>query len=329
MIQNDRELEVTMSQLAGMYKALAALKRERARYSETWFAIMAEGPLDEIRRMEADVAAYSARAEVEAADAELWLRVAGSGLHWPDAPTSILTTFLNTLRKGIQAGAEWLYTGGLSTRPTLALKSACDLRVVAFQTGSVRVGLRLPEEATSPDAVPRAIVQDALGKYLAVAQWAAGGEDHTHLEAAVTDPALRRVLLNEVKRMAPRPRGQVDVVELAGRGQPGAVALSKSVHARIDAAIDVAATERVEKCEGDLREIDLDKLSFTLRNVANAGHEVPCSFDADLLETALEALDRRVEVHGVRKVGGRRGTTAGRLQVTRLVELDVAPTSAN
>lgn len=47
--------DVTLEQLARMYRALALLEAERERYSDAWFALMAEGPLDEIRRLEAQL----------------------------------------------------------------------------------------------------------------------------------------------------------------------------------------------------------------------------------------------------------------------------------
>ena len=85
----------------------------------------------------------------------------------------------------------------------------------------------------------------------------------------------------------------------------------------------VAATElekQVEEHEGDLREIDLDALSFTLRNIGEI-EQIQCVFDEDLLEAAKEALDRRVKATGTRMVhSGRR--QPGKLRVTRLVVVE-------
>ncbi|MCK6527594.1 hypothetical protein L6R50_08535 [Myxococcota bacterium] len=321
MIRNDTELRVTLQQLARMYESLAALERDRPRLSDAWFAVMSEGPLDQIRRMEADLREYTGRAVAEEAEAPLWLGVRGAGIDWPATPTSVLTTFLNTLRKGIQSGTEWIATGSLSTRPTLAIQRACDLEVLSLRPGSVRVGLRLPEREDADAGSVAGAAREALDKYATVAAWAGSDEDEGALARRVPDAGLRRVLLTEVKRLAPRPRGGVDAVELSGPSAGGRpVSLTRAAHRRIDAAIDAAASEVVLTYAGDLREIDLDNLSFTLRNVGDAALEVPCGFEPELLDTAIEALDRRVEVHGVRRAGGGRRT--GRLQVTRLVILD-------
>jgi hypothetical protein len=58
MIQNDVELEVTLAQLARMYEAMSALERERARFGDEWFAVMSEGPIEEIHRLEFDLRGY-------------------------------------------------------------------------------------------------------------------------------------------------------------------------------------------------------------------------------------------------------------------------------
>ena len=129
-------------------------------------------------------------------------------------------------------------------------------------------------------------------------------------------------MLNALKPLVPRPRGDVDCVELSGRAVPrGAkIQLTREAHGRIDHAIDRIAAEQVEEHVGDLREIDLDNLQFILRNTEDV-REIRCNFEDDLLEMAKEALDRRVRVTGVRRVvEGRR--VAPTLRVTRLVILD-------
>lgn len=62
MTNQANELETTLAQLARMRRAMAALHAERPRYSEAWFAVMSEGPLEELHRLEAQVDALSGRA---------------------------------------------------------------------------------------------------------------------------------------------------------------------------------------------------------------------------------------------------------------------------
>jgi hypothetical protein len=324
MITNDDQLNQAVEQLGRMYRALAALRRDVLPLNGRQFALMAEGPLDEIRKLQEQIALYTGKAAAEEHDSDVWLRILGLAVTWPDAPTSVLTAFLDAFRKGLQTVAEFTKTGHLTARPTKELKRACDLRVVAFQPGSLCVGVRLPSE-DKPELFDRndlSAVEQALQQYLEAARWVGSDVPHQVLEEFLPNSQARRIVLNALKSFVPRSRGDVERVEISGRsilhGQT--IGLTRTAHQRIDEAIDLIAAEKVEEHVGDLREIDLDNLSFVLRNAEDV-HEVRCVFEDDLLETAKEALDRRVQVTGVRRViEGRRAAPA--LRVTRFEIID-------
>src|SRR5690606_17114556 len=151
---------------------------------------------------ESSVMELGGRREAEEAEAQVWLRIQGAGVSWPEAPSSVLSTFLTTLRKGVQAATERIWTKDLATRPTKQIKQACDLRVTAFQPGSIQIGARLPDP-------PRGVERDpeldesaarALAAYLEVALWAGSEAESDELQSKVPEPELRRLLLNEIKR---------------------------------------------------------------------------------------------------------------------------------
>jgi hypothetical protein len=65
MITNDEQMDQAVDQLGRMYCALSSLRRDVLPKSRQWFTLMAEGPMDEIRRLEEQIAEYSGRAAVE------------------------------------------------------------------------------------------------------------------------------------------------------------------------------------------------------------------------------------------------------------------------
>jgi hypothetical protein len=323
MIRNHDELAQAVEQMARLYRALTTLREEVLPVSPDRYGLLSQGPLDELRRLESAVHEYSGRAVAETQEADVWIRIAGAEVIWPDAPTSVLTNFLDTFRKGVQAATEWMSSGSLAARPTQLLKHACDFRVVGLQPGSLSIGVRIPEPPTQTAAgITEETVREALGRYLTVAAWAGSDLASEELGHQIPDAELRRILLTYVKQLSPRPRGTVEVVELYGRAVPqrAPVQLTRDVHRRLDAAIDAASTEQIERHVGEVREIDLDRCTFKLRQVEVEGtlYEVECEFEPDLYDSAVAALDRRVEVTGVRRVDPGRGRT-GRLKVTRLV----------
>ena len=64
MITNDAELSQSMEQLERMYRALAALRRDVYPVSPQQFALLAEGPEEEIRRLQVDIDIYTGRSEL-------------------------------------------------------------------------------------------------------------------------------------------------------------------------------------------------------------------------------------------------------------------------
>lgn len=77
--------------------------------------------------------------------------------------------------------------------------------------------------------------------------------------------------------------------------------MSQEAVQRISDAIETAISEREERFEGEIREMDLDRQTFRLRNVPQV-NEVPCRFGDDLAPTASTLLGKRVRVIGVRTV---------------------------
>lgn len=323
MIENQEQLSQAIEQMNRMYRALANLKSEVFPLSSRQFALMAEGPSEEIQALQRDIDLYLGRETIEENSADLWLHICGKEIQWPDTPISVLTAFLNSLRKGLQTTATFIATGRLSTRPTSELKQFCDLRVVSLQTGSLRIGTKLPDEVeTNSFNKEKELAHQALSEYLKVATWLDSEQELENLESSILEPQKRRLLLNALKQITPRLRGEIDKVEIYGRliGSGKKISLTRQTHKRIDQAIDHIVAETVETHLGDLREIDLDNYSFILRNSGDI-QEIRCSFEEDLLENAKVALGRRVQVTGVRRVDDNRRSYAI-LKITRLEFVD-------
>ena len=64
MITNDADLGQTIDQMERMYRAIAALRREVYPTSPQQFALMAEGPLEELSHLQEQVDAYTGKAEL-------------------------------------------------------------------------------------------------------------------------------------------------------------------------------------------------------------------------------------------------------------------------
>ncbi len=316
MITNDDQLQQAVEQLGRMYRAMAALRAEVLPVNARQFALMAEGPVDEIRRLQAQIDAYTGREAAEEYDADVWLRLYGRDIEWPEVPTSVLTAALDGFRKGVQMVAQLISTGQVTTRPRLELRRACDMRVVAFRPGSLRVGLRLPDESEVEFTASRekSLGHQALVTYFNVAAWVCSEGDLPDSTQQIEHAQKRRLLLNALKPLVPRPRGDIEGVEISSRLIPDGrtIRLTRDVYHRLVQALDRPAEKEVETYMGHLREIDLDHRTFTLRDVDEVS-TIRCTFQDDLLETARGALGRWVRVSGSRTHKGKHSVNAALL----------------
>jgi hypothetical protein len=320
MITNDEQLNQAVERLGSMYRALAALRAEVLPVNASQFALMAEGPIDEIRRLQVQIDAYTGREAAEEHDADVWLRLYSRDIGWPEVPISVLTAALAGFRKGVQMVARLISSGQVTTRPRLELRRACDMRVIAFRPGSLRVGLRLPDESDGGFAASRekSLGHQALVTYLNVAAWVSAEGDSPDPEQQIGHAQKRRLLLNALKPLVPRSRGDVEGVEISSRLIPDGrtIRLTRAVYHRLVQALERPAAEEVETYVGRLREIDLDHRTFTLRDV-NDVSTIRCTFQDDLLETARGALGRWVRVSGSRPRKGKHAVNAT-LRVSQL-----------
>jgi hypothetical protein len=58
MIRNDAELAQSIEQMERMYRALARLRADIAPVNYANFQLLAEGPIDEIRKLRGEIDAY-------------------------------------------------------------------------------------------------------------------------------------------------------------------------------------------------------------------------------------------------------------------------------
>jgi hypothetical protein len=58
MIRDEAQLQQTLEQMERMLRVLFRLRENVLPQSREWFAIMADGPLEQIRRLEREISAY-------------------------------------------------------------------------------------------------------------------------------------------------------------------------------------------------------------------------------------------------------------------------------
>ncbi len=299
MITNEQEYESAIKAIGLLHQSLLTLRRAlKTKGKEHHFALLAEGPVDELQRLEAEVNAY-----ISPASAELWIHLEGAAIEWGNASTAAITAIVDALRKGIQSLAEFGLRGVAGTKPSKPVRAACDLRLNALAPGSVRLGISLPAPGQSdldPAKDPGVQARLALARMIRGVQWAAKA-DGVDLPS---DPTERKVLLQAISLLVPREGGGISSVDLLPRGAAAPVILRHEARERIQRALTAGSTGTPVSLQGVVREIDLDKKFFRV-NLAD-GNQRDCLFGDEHEQVVTQSLDRLVRVAGIETVKGLR-----------------------
>ena len=225
------QIDQIMELLGGMYRALVTVKERELPAHPALYAVMAEGAVAQIQEFQHqldEISGYSLALERQA---DLWLRIAGPQITWPDTPVRVLVSCLDTLQTGITKIALSLAprkpAGGERARFLDALRRACALQMIALQPGSVQIGLRLPilEELTTEydsllwqEAVSTA--QRAVEEFVQVAAWLAAEDMLNIAEDQQAETLSRRLALETLQNLLSQASQEVESLEIAGRYRP-------------------------------------------------------------------------------------------------------------
>ncbi len=323
-IESGSELRSTLEALSILYGGLEALRAE-CEDDERKLRFLAEGPLDEIRRLETELENYAANFGA-GPRVSLWMTLSGGLARWAETPSRLLTSSLVNLRRAVQSITNFDLSSRTSTRPSRRVIEASDPDVVFLQPGSFSIGLRWygvgqiglfekPEEV---------VTQRALESFFGAIQEVEtlGANALTRLE-----PQRRRILLRAVRDVAPSARSEFDLIGFSGPCISSRKPLVVSLRTRsraVAALHEVADTTEVAYA-GEVRELDLDHKTFKLRDVDVLG-EISCiAADLDFRRVVECAVgERNDSVYRSRRVRifGRRDPSK---KQTRLIVHDLEP----
>jgi hypothetical protein len=293
-IENEADLKSTLTALGTLYRGLDALRAEFGN-QPLRLRLLAEGPLDEIQRLEADLESYAAA--FHSPSVTLWFTLIGGLARWAETPSRVLSGALDSLRKSIQSIALYDLVGRTDRRPTRALLEASDPELVLLKSGSLRIGLRwFHSGQTNLFRTEESAVAHALDS----AVRAVRELDNRGVNAlSDEEPNRRRVIFRAIASLAPSRRSDVEAIALSGPqiGPDEAMLLSVRTNELAKAAIREVLSPREAFYDGEIRELDLDRKTFYLRSVEDFG-EIHCKARDVDFRRVREALDTQVRVFG-------------------------------
>ncbi|MCC6150107.1 MAG: hypothetical protein IT461_07650 [Planctomycetes bacterium] len=306
MISNNEQLTEAREALEAAEAGLAALKARIWQPNPELFRAMADAPTRLIRQLRAQIDEYTG--VLFASDtADFWIELEGPRVRLGTTSFAEISRTIEATRQGVLRLAEHIFSGiqRHTGRPLESLRQLCNLSPVALQPGSVRVGLQLANPANTQlwDSNESNAVSKAVEVLMKTLEWSASEENPLEDKNLPQSPDLRRLALQAVFGIAPRPSSNITSVRFVGRRVPAGAGFELTVKSRdrVRAAISTSTLDQFEEHEGVIRELDLDGPSFTLRERANGQPPLKCNYDGGQLEGLVkENIDKRVLLHGKR-----------------------------
>jgi hypothetical protein len=238
----------------------------------------------------------------------LTLRAVGSEIVPGQVPGSVIRFCVEGVQKSFKVLSEFVL--GQTTqagRPDEFLRRLFDLPMQRMAFSSFEISFRMPvEERTlftnldhqSPEVETLEKVGKLLNRGL---KWltTTAAEEGVY---SPDDPEERAAVLRALKEITPSSQGSIDYIELRGQllgSRVSPLVLKRTARQRINEAIRVSTlVPQVVRCTGRIRELDIDRQSFELREI----DETPRKrfvFDEELLEDVFQAAQGAVPVEVV------------------------------
>jgi hypothetical protein len=302
MIKNEREYQSAKQALEHVEKALTSLHKELYQKSPERYHIIAESYLNYIKKLRHDIDLYIGLVVAEEKSAPLWIRLKGPYIGEGNISIVLLSNFLDNFKMGVQRVADYINEHILIKRgrPKEEIRSLCDFNVKILP-GSVRIGLSFPSPYAQKTLYGEYIenpAEEAVKRIIKVASWSVGLEKK-NIESIIPQEEERHLILTQIDKIIPSIDEKVSSIEFRGKyTHKDAIILTKKSSEKIKMAIERAIPPEKTIEIGIIREIDLDKKHFDLRERPKGKKELHCRYDEILYEEAIEGLDKKVRVVG-------------------------------
>lgn len=304
MITNNEELRQTREQLLCLEQNLESLYHEVYYINSARFYLMAEAYIDHIHDLRSQIDQYIGIAGYQDNVVDIWLRLIGPSAQLGVTSVSLLIKILDNFRKGVRniavAITDQIPSRGM--RIEKSIEASCDFVIAGLKPGSLQVGLDTPPEQQldllSNVADP---AKRAINIFMDIVQWTMSTDLTQQLPDFIKDLSARDFILRQVLNVAPSANVPVNAIEFSGSliRKPCLPKLTRESRKRLTKLIVAQPGGETLKAVGVIREIDLDKLTFFLRERPNNEPQINCKVIEDIIDEARNALGKEVEVEGV------------------------------
>lgn len=306
MINNNRELELSREALINLEKALLALKEKVEPVNKELFIAMSQDYYKDIKKIRNEIEEYFGFFEIERFSVPIWMTLQGVELSFSNLSLSMLSNWTGRLRKAVQN--ILIHKERITGIPSNLISKITDFRCTKILPGSIKIGLRTPDVLQDDLFYGKWLeenrpVEKSLEDLLEYVEYISTGKNKKQVQEIISTKDDSEFFLMQVLSLTPSSKSEVNLVKFEGSLNPSRQPLFLNKYSReiIKEVFKETHKEEMLEYEGKIREIDLDKGSFILREVEGQIEDLHCSFPTKFMEISIKSLDSKVRITGYHK----------------------------
>ena len=299
MINNLEEKQFIEKRINKLENILFDLKERLLPEREEQYKAMASVYVRKIIELREEIESYIGMDNVLIERDDINIHMVGPSIGYGKVPIGVFSTYLNNLRASVKKNYGIIYDKSKIPKD-ISLLTDFTLNQVA--KGSINISLSIPTEQFT--FLPDMELTESLKIYFKLLEYISSGKNINEIATInnIDNDKLVKLLLNILKIM-PDDRN-IKNIDISGRvlGDGNKIYLNHESKKTILKKIqDINLEEKNISVKGVIREVDLDKLTFLLREVETIekGKQIKCCIVNSELEDLGEYLNSRVEVTGV------------------------------
>ncbi|WP_097034341.1 hypothetical protein [Clostridium tertium] len=295
MINNLKEKQFIENRIKKLENILFDLKERLLPDREEQYKVMAAVYVRKIIELREEIEEYIGMNNVLIEKSDINIHVNGPAIGYGKAPISIISSYLDNFKTSVRKNYGILYNKG-KVPQNIALLTDFTLNQLA--PGSINISLSIPNEQTTfLEDMP---FNKSLSIYFELLQSISMRECDIHIDG-INDEYIGK-LLNNILRILPDDKN-IRSIEVYGDRVSNKSRICLDHQSRKFVLKKIESINEKEKnisIKGIIREIDLDKLTFYLRDINYEGREqIKCSMINDKIENLGEYLNSYVKVVGI------------------------------
>lgn len=204
--------------------------------------------------------------------------------------SSIVSAMAESGRKAVKNLIDFVIDEAQDGRPAGSYRSMYDLPVQRLRFGSFEVAFGAPqcdEDSLHNSSRAADMLADGL-------QWLAGGANSEPVPGSTDEERL--AILDSLIELTPAQGSRIDRIELSGTWLGSkSISLNKKSRSRVRKEIALLRAEQVIRAIGRVREMDQDRLSFTLRETDKNG-PMKIFFAEEMFDEVLKSFSDSTKV---------------------------------